>query len=287
MWYTNNSNDRFGINVNESKLSIAYTNWSDVIKYKKPEPKTAQLSAVVPLPKGEYKPPAGYHIKQIDDKYIGAYNGSDLLMVIPATFRGVKLDPKLITNATWTKDSYEFNYPDTSGALNRYFGRIDQEEITSEYSFKDLSNKVVRTDLRADFNRMKEQEQKLNSMYFQFVTLANNFVKQGFNKNKIKEDLYFRILNLVQTGQIDEQTGMTLNSWLGKLESLDTSEPKTKEEKALDEKELDYEGKSAVNEFIVEINDPGIDRNVLLNEINANRFMTEDQKQRLREKINK
>ena len=286
MWYINNSNDRFGTNVNESKLSIAYTNWSDVIKYKKPETKTAQLYAVVPLPKGEYKPPAGYHIKQIDDKYIGAYNGSDLLMVIPSTFRGVKLDPKLITGATWTKDSYEFNYPDTSGKGNRYFGRIDQEGITSEYSFKDLSNKVVRTDLRADFNRMKEQEQKLNSMYFQFVTLANNFAKQGFSKNKIKEDLYFRILNLVQTGQIDEQSGMTLNSWLGKLESLDTSEPKTQEEKDLDASELKNEGEAAFNEYNQEIKDPGINRNVLLNEINANRFMTEKQKQELRDKIN-
>lgn len=286
MWYTNNSNDRFGINVNESKLSIAYTNWSDVIKYKKPETKTAQLSAVVPLPKGVNAPPAGYHIKQIDDKYIGAYNGSDLLMVIPATFRGVKLDPKLITNATWTKDSYEFNYPDTSGKLNRYFGRIDQEGITSEYRFEDLSNKVVRNDFGADVERMKQEEKKLNSMYFQFVNLANNFLKQGFSKNKIKEDLYFRILNLVQTGQIDEQSGMTLNSWLGKLESLDTSEPKTQEEKDLDASELKYEGERAFNEFNSEINDP-IDRNVLLNEINANRFMTEDQKQRLRDKINK
>jgi hypothetical protein len=272
MWYINNSNDRFGTNVNESKLSIAYTNIPPFINYGKPETK--------------YKPPAGYHIKQIDDKYIGAYNGSDLLMVIPSTFHGVKLDPKLITGATWTKDSYEFNYPDTSGKGNRYFGRIDQEGITSEYSFKDLSNKVVRTDLRADFNRMKEQEQKLNSMYFQFVTLANNFVKQGFSKNKIKEDLYFRILNLVQTGQIDEQSGMTLNSWLGKLESLDTSEPKTQEEKDLDASELKYEGEAAFNEYNQEIKDPGIDRNVLLNEINANRFMTEKQKQELRDKIN-
>ena len=110
----------------------------------------------------------------------------------------------------------------------------------------------------------------------------NNFTPKDFFLA-----IAFKISNLVQTGQIDEQTGMTLNSWLGKLESLDTSEPKTEEEKVLDENELDYEGMAAFNEFNREINDPRIDRNVLLNEINANRFMTEDQKQRLRDKINK
>ena len=258
MWYTNNSNDRFGINVNESKLSIAR--------------KVVFTPPFIKYPKRKYDPQtklqAGYHITQIDDEYIGAFNGSYLLMDRPTTHQGVKIDPKLIKNASYTKDSYTFYYPSESGGLIVCSGRIDQDGIRSEYNFNDIRNKVVRTDLRADADRMKEQEQKLNSMYFQFVTLANNLAKQGFSKNKIKEDLYFRILNLVQTGQIDEQTGMTLNSWLGKLESLDT---RSVEEKA----------EAVFNDLNNKIDDPKISKNDLLTEID-NSILTEQQKRDLK-----
>ena len=280
MWYTNNSKTNHEINSSFYKFAE--------------NPKEIWDP---PWPNRKYKPDYSdlSKIKQIDETYFGVYDSNGrLIAVIPVYFGGngvnnpgVKLNPSKMSRLRISDEGYSFMYPTSTGDFGFYTAHLDQQSILPRYLKQQLDEMGLRTDTRGDFERMKNEEKKLNSMYFQFVNLANSFLKQGFSKNKIKEDLYFKISNLVQTGQIDEQTGMTLNSWLGKLESLDTSEPKTEEEKVLDENELDYEGMAAFNEFNREINDPRIDRNVLLNEINANRFMTEDQKQRLRDKINK
>lgn len=214
-------------------------------------------------------------IKQLDESYFGIYNSGQLIGVLPVNFgangvnnAGVKLNPQLISQIKISDDSFSFVYPDSNGQPRQYSASLDQQSILPRYLKQQLDEMGLRTDFRGDAERMKNEEKKLNSMYFQFVNLANNFLKQGFSKNKIKEDLYFRILNLVQTGQIDEQTGMTLNSWLGKLESLDTRSVKEK-------------SKAVFNDLNNKIGDPNISKKDLSKQIDES-SLTEDEKKELK-----
>ena len=261
MWYTNNSKTNHEINSSFYKFAE--------------NPKEIWDP---PWPKRKYKPDYSdlSKIKQIDETYFGVYDSNGrLIAVIPVYFGGngvnnpgVKLNPSKMSGLRISDEGYNFMYPTSTGQFGFYTASLDQQSILPRYLKQQLDEMGLRTDTRGDFERMKNEEKKLNSMYFQFVNLANSFLKQGFSKNKIKEDLYFRILNLVQTGQIDEQTGVTLNSWLGKLESLDT---RSDEEKA----------DAVFNDLNNKIDDPNISTNDLKKEID-NSILTDQQKNDLK-----
>lgn len=263
MWYINNSKTNHEVDSSFYKFA------------------QSQLPKKIwnpPWPKREYKPDYSdlSKIKQIDETYFGVYDSNGrLIAVMPVYFGGngvnnpgVKLNPSLISGLKINDDSYNFMYPTSTGQTGLYFASLDQQSILPRYLKQQLDEMGLRTDFRGDAERMKNEEKKLNSMYFQFVNLANNFLKQGFSKNKIKEDLYFRILNLVQTGQIDEQTGMTLNAWLGKLESLDT-------------RSVEEKSKAVFNDLNNKIGDPNISKKDLLKQIDES-SLTEDEKKELK-----